>query len=290
MKINPTLKKTSQVVAQCVLGLAGLVLAGRMILPGFVSGQPVRTANLPAGFQMMDIAVDSVKGNVFYRRPPSQEFMQVTAATHLRQSDVLAVDFGAVVKLLFEYHPGKEQPTKTSAMILKGYTEMAIHTALAKAGKTYTWLDMRQGNLRAGVVKTAKPPSYRVRTPQVVVAIRGTEIGEMDASMDLGPRFALGRAGLAELMGKFGERRLMAPGQQTRAGSPLMLAVQAARLNSYATLTGPNQSGNEQGFANRTWDNKGKNLGSSKGKFGAFTGLKGTLPNTKPHGGYSTGM
>lgn len=280
------MKKITQVISQCALGLLAVFLVGRMVVPGLVSGQPIRTADLPPGFQLMDIVVHSVKGNVYYRRPPARDFMKVTAATRLRQGDILAVDFGAVIKILFQYHPAKDKPLKTSALVLKGYTEMSLHTALARADKTYTWLDMRQGNLRAGVVKTAKPPSYRVRTPQVVVAIRGSEIGEMDSSEDLGPRFAMGRAGLADLVGKFGERVRMGRHQRTRAGSPLMRAVATARMNSFAGLTGPNQSGNENRFANRTWDNRGK-FSTSKGKFESFTGLGQKVPSPVCNGGSS---
>ena len=253
---NRLLQRTSQ----SVLGLAGVALVVWMILPGFVVGQPVRTANLPAGYQLIDIGVDSVKGNVFYRRPPSDEFVTLTAASHLRQGDTLAADFGAVAKLLFQYRPTKDKSVKTSALIVKGYTEIDLHRALAKGDKTFTWIGMRQGNMRAGVVKTAKPPSYRVRTPQVVVAVRGTEIAELDGSTDLGPRFALGRAGLADVIGRLGERVRMGREQQTRSGSPLMRAVQAARLNSFATLTGANQSGQERSFAGRTWDNRGNSI------------------------------
>ncbi|MCH7844696.1 MAG: hypothetical protein IH850_02580, partial [Acidobacteria bacterium] len=123
-------------------------------------GQPAAT-DLPDGAQRLVIVVESVRGTVYYARP-GQRRQRVTTNSRLTQGDRIHANPGAICKLEFQ----RPQTGETlSATIIRGYSDIRLTQAIQQGAATRTLLDVRQGVIRAGVVRTAVPPSFRIRTP-----------------------------------------------------------------------------------------------------------------------------
>ena len=239
--------------------------------------QPAETRRLlPAGARPLTIVVESIRGTVRYRR--DSRFRRLTRRTRLQQGDLLVLDVAAACQLRFELSPPSDpvgRPDKATdqssilpvnyqeapavnaaqaiaAIVLRGYTEITVAEAYAQGGATRTQLDMRQGVIRAGVVRTAVPPSFRIRTPRSVVAVRGTEIREIEASSDRGDFLQMGQIGVTTMtdgvpltrsvQAEQGSRKEVAP---DRRRSRLMRAIENAVLGSRLVIRRPYKSGLE---------------------------------------------
>ena len=205
---------------------------------------------LPAGAAKQKIAVELVSGTVRYRR--DGQFFRVTPESNLTQGDTVVVDGGAVCKLEFQ-HP--TSGAVLSAVILRGYTEMTVAEAYLQGESARTQLDIPQGNIRAGVVRTAVPPSFQVRTPRVVVGVRGTEIAELAVSSDRGDYLRIGHVGTTMVHNGVPLSRSARAGQGSRKrvegdlrGDTLLRAIEDAILEYRVVLTGPHRSSMEIDF------------------------------------------
>lgn len=236
-----------------VVAVAAL-FAGPMALSR-LAAQPPAPA-MPEGAAALKIVVESVTGNVQYRR--DGQFRRVTTETVLAQGDRVISNVGAVCKLEFQ-HP--TSAAVMSAAILRGFTEMTVAQAYQLGESSRTQLDVPQGLIRAGVVRTAVPPSFQIRTPRVVVGVRGTEIAELEASNDLGDYLAMGRVGLAVTRDVVPLERSTGAGQGTRKrvegnrrGDTLLRAIENANLDSRVFLTGPHRRELETDFDRHSFD------------------------------------
>ena len=130
---------------------------------------------LPAGAEALKIVVESASGKVRYRR--DGQVFGLTSTSELRPGDTVVVEEGGVCKLEFQ-HP--TSGAVLSAVILRDYTEMTVAEAYQQGEQSRTQLDIPQGDIRAGVVRTAVPPPFRVHDPQepeppsYAIARRGT--------------------------------------------------------------------------------------------------------------------
>lgn len=205
---------------------------------------------LPANATAQKIVVESVSGTVRYRR--NGQFARLTQDSVLTQGDTVVVDAGAVCKLEFQ-HP--DSGAVLAAAILRGFTEMTVAEAYLQGESARTQLDIPQGNIRAGVVRTAVPPSFRVRTPRVVVGVRGTEIAELEVSNDRGDYLRMGHVGTTMVNNGVPLFRSARARQGTRQriegdrhGDTLLRAIEDALLESRVVLTGPHRSRMEIDF------------------------------------------
>ena len=205
---------------------------------------------LPAGAEAQKIVVESVSGKARYRR--DGQFFRLTSTSELRQGDTVVVEEGAVCKLEFQ-HP--TSGAVLSAVILRDYTEVTVAEAYQQGELSRTQLDIPQGNIRAGVVRTAVPPSFRVRTPRVVVGVRGTEVAELVVSPDYGDTLRMGHIGVVGVHDRVPLFRSVRAGQGTqkrvegdRRGDTLLRAIEFAVLEYRVSLTGPHRSRMETDF------------------------------------------
>ena len=205
---------------------------------------------IPAGAARQKIVVRSVTGTMRYQT--QGRFAEMTSNTQLTQGDTVVAAVGAVCKLEFQ-HP--VSGAVLSAVILRGYTEMTVAEAYQQGALSRTQLDVPQGILRAGVVRTAVPPSFRVRTPRVVVAVRGSEIAELEVSNDKGDILQMGRLGVAMTHDLVPWFRSSRAGQGTRKrvepdrrGGELVRAIDNAILTHRVLLHGPHRRGMEVAF------------------------------------------
>ena len=228
-------------------GLAGLVLATGAI--GRLDAQPP-AARMPAGASALRIAVESVTGKVRYAR--GGRFRRLTTAARLNQGDTIVADTGSVCKLEFQ-HPTSR--AVLAAVIAEGYTEMTIAQAYQQGESSRTLLDMTQGIMRAGVVQTATPPSFQIRDPRMVAAVRGTEIAELKSSNDRGTQLRMGRIGISRMhdvtlrgrSARAGQGTLKRTERDVRGGA-LLRAIENAALTHRVILTGPHRHGLEVAF------------------------------------------
>ena len=231
------------VVAPCAFVLGPLVSRSP-------AAQGQEALALPAGAASQKIVVESVSGTVRYRR--DGKFFRLVTESELTQGDSVVVDGGAVCKLEFQ-HP--TSGAVLGATILRGYTEMTVAQAYLQGELARTQLDIPQGNIRAGVVRTAVPPSFQVRTPRVVVGVRGTEIAELEVSNDRGDYVRMGRVGTTMVHNGVPLSRSARAGQGTRKrvegdrrGDTLLRAIEDAILENRVVLTGPHRSRMELDF------------------------------------------
>lgn len=217
-----------------------------------------QAAPLPQSAEAMKIVVESVSGLVQYSR--NADFNRLMRDSVLTHGDKIVAGVGAVCKLEFQ-HPASG--AVLSAVILRGYTELTVTEAYLQGEQSRTQLDVRQGVIRAGVVRTAVPPSYRVRTPRVVVGVRGTEIAEIEVSDDLGDRIRMGRVGTAMSHDVVPWFRSTRAGQGSQKpldvdegwrGGRLLRAIENAMLDSRVLLTCPHRRGGEVDFDRRNFD------------------------------------
>lgn len=233
-----------------------LIIAVAVSIPTIMRGQqPARPTGLPDGAESMKIVVEAVSGKVQFAR--DGQFQRMTTSSELRHGDKVVADIGAVCKLEFQ-HP--TSGAVLSAVILTGYTSLTVAEAYLQGDQSRTQLDVSQGLIRAGVVRTAVPPTYRVRTPRTVVAVRGTEIAELDAA-EWGDRLVMGRIGIAMVHDAVPWFRSVRAGQGTekmvtddwREGR-LLRAIENALLESRVILTGPQRRGSEVVFDSDSFD------------------------------------
>ncbi len=218
-----------------------------------VSAQPV-PAVLPVGASRLVIVVESVKGQVRYAR--GGQYRAMTTRSLLTQGDRVVGSVGSICKLEFQ-HP--QSRAVLSAAILRGYTEMTIAQAYQQGQQSSTLLNMPQGVIRAGVVRTAVFPTFRVATPRSVVGVRGTEIHELEASNDRGDVLRMGVAGSASVHDVIPLFRSAQAGQSTRKrtepdrrGGKLLRAIESAVLNHRVILSGRHRRALETDYARRS--------------------------------------
>jgi hypothetical protein len=216
---------------------------------------PQAPQSLPSGAESMRIVVESISGKVQYLR--AGQVQRLMKDSELRHGDRVVADVGAVCKLEFQ-HP--TSGAVLSAVIVTGYSDLTMAEAYLQGEQTRTQLDLSQGLIKAGVVRTAVPPTFRVRTPRTVVAVRGTEIAEIEVS-DTGDRILMGRIGIAMVHDSIPWFRSVRAGQGTEKqvtedwrGGRLLRAIENALLESRVVLHGPHRRGGEVVFDRDSFD------------------------------------
>jgi hypothetical protein len=186
----------------------------------------------------MRIIVESVTGTARFSR--NDKWQRITRDSILIHGDGVVVDVGGVLKLEFQ---SAARGTVLAAVVLRGFTRLTVTEAYERGEQPVTQLDVPQGTLRAGVVRTAVPPSFRVRTPRSVVAVRGTEIAELEISGDLGDRLRMGRIGTVvvhDLRNQFrsasAEQLVLRRETGYRPADTLVRAIENANLETRALL------------------------------------------------------
>ena len=212
-------------------------------------GQPAAPAPA-ANADRLVIVVESVSGTVYYTRSGRRQ--RVTIDSKLSQGDRIHANPGAICKLEFQ-RPVSEEVL--SAIIVRGYSDVEITQAIQQGQATRTLLDVRQGVIRAGVVRTAVPPSFRVRTPRSVVAVRGTEIAELEVSIDRGDSLTMGIVGAVmtnDAVPRFRSARafqgILKRAENDRRGGRLLRAIEVASLRPSRIIAGPHRRGFEVDF------------------------------------------
>jgi hypothetical protein len=200
--------------------------------------------------------VEQVLRKVEYTRDGQTK--RVDRSTELKQGDKLVVNVGAVLKLEFQH------PTSGAALagvIMEGFTELTIAEAFQQEGVSRTKLEVPQGVVKAGVVKTAVPPSFLIVTPRDVVAVRGTEIKLVEVSNDFGDFIHMGRLGEIKVHDVIPHYRSVRAGQSTeklnesdRRLSALLRAIEAELLSHRVVLYGPHRRGLEVAFDRESFD------------------------------------
>ena len=259
------------------IGIACLLVAA---YGAFTSGpttiraqQPPGPAVVPKGAQPLLIAVSQVSGDVTYTRRVNNRtrVRTVTLASKLQAGDTVHMDVGARCLLLFR-NAGKaaanlapafdairpiafrpEAPATdgdgvVAAVLLRGYSEASIAMAFERNQAATIQIDMPQGVARAGVVPTAIKPRFRIRSPRTVVAVRGTEIRELEISVDRGDILSMGRTGVVAANVRSGLYRSAQSEQGTRKGtgtdrrsSRLVRAIMDLNIRSRVVLAGPHK-------------------------------------------------
>jgi len=271
-----------------VTGIAfGLLLAG--ILASTTTPTPIEAqqpeapARMPEGAIALVIEVAQVGGEVSYTRRVGERtrVRTVTRATKLQAGDTLHLDVGARCLLLFRSPPPAnanlapaanvirvvafrpEAPSTqgdgvAAAVLFRGYSEASIAVAYQHNQATNIQLDMPQGIARAGVVPTAVKPRFRIRTPRTVVAVRGTEIRELETSIDRGDILSMGRTGVVASNTRFGLLRSAQAEQGTRKTSGLdrrsgrlVRAINDLIVRTRLVLAGPHKGRIEYDQATR---------------------------------------
>jgi hypothetical protein len=117
---------------------------------------------------------------------------------------------------------------------------------------------MPQGIARAGIVPTAVKPRFRIRTPRTVVAVRGTEIRELETSIDRGDILSMGRTGVVATKTSGGPVRSAQAEQGTRKTNAadrragrLVRAINDMIVRTRLVIAGPHRSRMEYDQASR---------------------------------------
>jgi hypothetical protein len=214
-----------------------------------------RPAGLPEDADSMRIVVESVSGKVQFMREGKAQ--RVNRDSELRHGDKIVADVGAMCKLEF-LHPTSN--AVLSAVIMTGYSDLLVSEAYLQGERSRTQLDLSQGVVRAGVVRTAVPPTYRVRTPRTVVAVRGTEIAMIESS-ERGDVIMMGQIGIGMVHDSIPWFRSVRAGQGTEKpiaedwrGGRLLRAIENALLESRVVLHGPHRRRNEVHFDRDNFD------------------------------------
>ncbi len=205
------------------------------------------TEQKPRQGQAIKVVVESVRGRAQLKR--GEKFVRIKAGSELREGDRSVVLIASMVKLEFQHPSSGAVP---AAAIPRGYTELTVAEAYVRAEQRRIMLDGPQGIMRDGVVQTAVPPSFVVRSPNVVVAVRGTEIAELEASQDRGDRLLMGRVSITQVHDAVPLCRSARAGQRTRKraeadrrGGALLRAIEFAHLTARLIQTGPHRAGLE---------------------------------------------
>ena len=236
----------SQIVLACVL-LLGPAVGHCLAAQG--------PQKLPEGAEAMKIIVESVQGKVQFER--DGQLQRMTQDSVLTHGDKIFAHLDAIGKLEFQ-HP--TSGAVLSAVIIRGYTELTVAQAYLQGEQSTTQLDLKQGVIKAGVVRTAVPPSFRVRTPRTVLAVRGTEVAEVEVS-ESGDRIRMGRVGIAMVHDSVPWFRSVRTGQGTEKpvtedwrGGRLLRAIEQALIDSRADLRGPHFRGGEVNYDRDSFD------------------------------------
>lgn len=207
-------------------------------------------AGLPDGATPLKVVIESVNGTARFAR--GGQWQRITPDSTLARGDEIVVDVGATLKLEFQR---PDNGAVLSASILRGYSKLTIAEAFQLGEQSATQLDLAQGSMRTGVVRTAVPPSFQVRTPRNVVAVRGTEIAEIESSPDLGDRIRMGRIGVIAVHDRTNRFRSARADQQLnsriaedRTGDTLARAIEVATVEYRVTFLGTYRSNVEQEF------------------------------------------
>jgi hypothetical protein len=164
-----------------------------------------------------------------------------------------------------------------------------VAQAYLQGEQSNTQLDLKQGVIKAGVVRTAVPPSYRVRTPRTVLAVRGTDVAEIEAT-ESGDRIRMGRIGIAMVhdTGPWFRSARAAQGTEKPVaedwrGGRLLRAIEQALIDSRADLRSPHFRGHEVHFDRDSFDFvefPGDNMS------GADPGLERFINSSRPGKGF----
>jgi hypothetical protein len=252
MDVKKTTDRFKRPMVQFVcLGIVAAITAATFDR-GDLRGQPAAPAPA-ADADRLVIVVESVSGTVYYTRGGRRR--RVTNDSKLSQGDRVHANPGAICKLEFQ-RPVTEEVL--SAIIVRGYSDVTITQAFQQGQATRTLLDVRQGVIRAGVVRTPVPPSFRVRTPRSVVAVRGTEIAELEVSNDRGDSLTMGIVGAAmtnDIVPLFRSARaqqgILKRTENDRRGGRLLRAIEVASLRPSRIIAGPHRRGFEVDFMRR---------------------------------------
>jgi hypothetical protein len=203
----------------------------------------------------MRIVVESVSGKVQFMR--GGQTTRLTRDSLLRHGDRIVADLGALCKLEFR---SPNDGAVLSAVILTGYSDLSLTEAYVQREASRTQLDLAQGVVRAGVVRTAVPPTYRLRTPRTVVAVRGTEIALIESG-DRGDRILMGQIGTAMVHDSIPWFRSVRAGQGTEKpvaedwrGGRLLRAIENDLLESRVVLHSPHRRRFEVHFDRDNFD------------------------------------
>ena len=235
--------------------------------------QPARRAAVPRGARALLIEVSQVSGDVTYTRRVNNRttVRTVTLDSKLQTGDTVHMDVSARCLLLFRNvakagadrgpvfdairpvafrpeAPATDGDGVVAAVLLRGYSEASIAMAYARNQAATIQLDMPQGVARAGVVPAAIKPRFRIRTPRTVVAVRGTEIRELEISIDRGDILSMGRTGVAAANTRSGLLRSAQAEQGTRKSTGpdrrsgrLVRAIVDMTRRTRLVLTGPHK-------------------------------------------------
>ncbi len=235
--------------------------------------QPAGRAKVPVGARALLIEVSQVNGDVTYTRRINNRttVRTVTLDSKLQTGDTVHMDVGARCLLMFRKPnraganrgpnfdairpvafrpeaPATDGDGVVAAVLLRGYSEAAIAMAYERNQAAAIQLDMPQGVARAGVVPSAIKPRFRIRTPRTVVAVRGTEIRELEVSIDRGDILSMGRTGVVASNTRSGLLRSAQAEQGTRkaTGSDrrsarLVRAIIEMTRRNRLVLTGPHK-------------------------------------------------
>ena len=232
--------------------LAAVLVFGSAVGPSQAAQEPEK---LPAGAEAMKIIVEDISGKVQFVR--DGQLQRMTKESVLTHGDKIVAGLDAIGKLEFQ-HP--TSGAVLSAVIIRGYTELLVAQAYLQGEQSNTQLDVKQGVIKAGVVRTAVPPSYRVRTPRTVLAVRGTEVAEIEAT-ESGDRIRMGRIGTAMVHDSVPWFRSARAGQGTEKpvaedwrGGRLLRAIEQALIDSRADLRSPHFRGHEVHFDRDSFD------------------------------------
>ena len=262
--------------------LAG-ILASTTTPTSIEAQQPQAPVRMPEGAVALLIEVAQVTGDVNYTRRVGERtrVRTVTRATKLQAGDTLHLDVGARCLLLFRSlaradanlapeptgirpvafrpeAPSTEGDGVAAAVLFRGYSEASIAMAYQHNQASNIQLDMPQGIARASVVPTAVKPRFRIRTPRTVVAVRGTEIRELETSIDRGDILSMGRTGVVASQTRFGLLRSAQADQGTRKTSGtdrrsgrLVRAINDLIVRTRLVLAGPHRGRMEYDQASR---------------------------------------
>jgi hypothetical protein len=177
-----------------------------------------------------DARIVGVFGSVFMRLAgrPFDEFVAVSSGTPLADGDEIRAGTDGTADISFE---GK------TLVSISSKTELSV-TSLQRAG---TELNVLIGSISAKVQKLAEGEAFRVRTPAVVAAVRGTELIVTQDSVDGPGRVGVVDEGRVEVESG-GQLVILGPRQETSAiggrppVTPRPLATLRVRADAFAAL------------------------------------------------------
>ena len=172
-------------------------------------------------------------GAVYLHRTgsPEGEFVAVSSGTPLLSGDWLRVGLDGAAELAFD---------GATSIGLSSGTDLAL-SSLSRAG---TELRLALGTMTAKVAKLGRRQSFRVRTPNAVAAVRGTEFVVEQDEADGDSRVAVVDEGEVEVSASSGgEAVLVRPRQETAVRhdalapeAPRTLTLMRARAEAYVTF------------------------------------------------------